>query len=172
MTEQRTNFQKEQIDHFKAISFRPINENDLPFLFQVYADTRQDEFKNIGWIPEQIDSFLRMQFNLQHKQYLENYQQATFEIILWNEIQIGRLYVNRTNDDIRIIDIALLSQYRHQGIGSRIIMNLITESEEKKIPLSLHVEQNNPAMGLYEKLGFVKIKSVSIYYFMKRNPTV
>jgi ribosomal protein S18 acetylase RimI-like enzyme len=48
--------------------------------------------------------------------------------------------------------------------------DLIAEADQKQVTLSLHVEHNNPAMGLYERLGFEKKDLVGIYYFMSRPP--
>ncbi len=155
----------------KLINFRPITDNDLDFLCELYADTRADEMTLSGWEQTEIDKFLNMQFNIQHKQYMDNYKKAQFEIVLYNKVPAGRLYVDRRKKEIRIIDIALLRQFQRQGIGSRIMKNLITETDDKQVPIGLHVEYNNPAMGLYERLGFKKCELIGIYYFMKRNPS-
>ena len=44
------------------------------------------------------------------------------------------------------------------------------EADTEKLPLSLHVEQNNPALGLYGNLGFIQKDLIGIYYFMERPP--
>lgn len=154
------------------ISFRPISttQDDLNLLLSIYASTRQEEMEATGWSKKEINDFLRMQFFLQHNQYLENYKTAHFEIILFKNEDVGRLYVDRRKDDIRIIDIALLPQYRRLGIGSTIMGDLINESDQNQIPISLHVEHNNPALNLYENLGFKTLETKGIYYFMQRKP--
>lgn len=155
------------------ISFRPIadTDEDLEFLYKMYASTRAEEMAMTTWSEQQKEEFLRMQFNLQHRQYMQNYKNATFEIILYNNKPAGRLYVDRRKDEIRIIDIALLPEYRRQGIGSKIMKDLIAEADKKSLPLSLHMEHNNAAMGLYERLGF-KIKGdTGVYFFMERPPS-
>ncbi|MCG8636158.1 MAG: GNAT family N-acetyltransferase [Desulfobacterales bacterium] len=153
------------------IKFRPITDRDLPFLSQLYADTRAQEMAMSGWEQQQIDRFLQMQFDLQHKQWMENYPDAQFDIILYDKIPAGRLYVHRKKDDIRIIDIALLSRFRLQGIGTWLMNRLTSEADKKQLPLSLHVEHNNPVMGLYERLGFTRQGELKgVYYFMSRPP--
>ena len=84
---------------------------------------------------------------------MENYKGAQFDIILFNKAPAGRLYVQRKKDDIRIIDIALLSRFRRQGIGSKLMNDLVTEADEKQLPLSLHVEHNNPGYGTIRITG-------------------
>jgi ribosomal protein S18 acetylase RimI-like enzyme len=154
------------------IDFRPIKktQEDLELLFEIYASTRKEEMALTGWSKQEIETFLRMQFELQHKQYLENYKDAAFEIILYEKIPAGRLYVDRRKDDIRIIDIALLPRFRRHGIGSKIMKELITEADKKQRNISLHVERNNPALNLYETLGFKKVDTTGVYYFMERQP--
>lgn len=155
-----------------GITFVPATESekDLEFLYKVYADTRAEEMKLTGWSLEQVEEFLRMQFRLQHTQYWNNYKNKAFDVILFNNKRVGRLYVNRTEKDIRIVDIALLSKHRRKGIGSKIMNELIRESEDSGIPLSLHVEHNNPAMGLYERLGFENRGLDGVYIFMEKIP--
>lgn len=157
---------------YSLLSFHPIKdtEEELEFLYRVYASTRTEEMAMTGWSEKQVEEFLRMQFRLQHTQWLQNYKKAKFEIILYNKVPAGRLYVDRRQDDIRIIDIALLPEFRRQGIGSKLMNDLIAEADQKQVTLSLHVEHNNPAMGLYERLGFEKKDLAGIYYFMVRPP--
>ncbi len=123
-----------------------------------------------GWSEQQKEDFLRMQFHLQHTQYLQNYQNATFEIIIYNNEPSGRLYLDRREKEIRIIDIALLHKFRRRGIGSKILKDLIVEADKKKMVLNLHVEYNNPAMCLYEQLGFKKKEDRGVYFFMEWSP--
>ncbi|MCP5052926.1 MAG: GNAT family N-acetyltransferase [bacterium] len=156
--------------NLKLVDSRPETEQDQEFLYRLYASTRAGEMALTGWNDQQKEDFLRMQFGLQHKQYLENYKKASFDIILFNKAPAGRLYVDRRKKEIRIIDIALLPEFQRQGIGSMLMNRLIDEADKKEHPLSLHVEQDNPAMGLYEHLGFEKGKLVGVYYFMERKP--
>ncbi len=156
----------------KLIAFRPFRETpgDLEFIYRVYASTRADEMKLTDWNEKQVEDFLRMQFGIQHKQYMGNYTNASFDIILYDRVPVGRLYVDRQPEDIRIIDIALLPEFRGKGLGSALMDNLTAEADREKVTLSLHVEQNNPALGLYERLGFEKKNLVGIYFYMVRQP--
>jgi ribosomal protein S18 acetylase RimI-like enzyme len=160
---------EKEID-FSLIHFRPITDEDIAFLYQVYASTRAEEMAMTGWNAEQVEEFLWMQFRLQHTQYLHNYKNASFEIILYEKEQIGRLYVDRRENEIRIIDLSLLPGFRRLGIGTKIIKNLMAEADEKCLPLNLHVLQNNPAKSLYEKLGFKKTGEFGFHFLMERAP--
>src|SRR5579859_7140495 len=101
-----------------TIRLRSIRPDDRDFLYRVYASTRYEELAPLGWDDAMRDSFLTMQFNAQRTFYQEQFPNASFDIILKHEIPVGRLYVDRRPDELHIIDIALLPEYRNQGIGS------------------------------------------------------
>jgi ribosomal protein S18 acetylase RimI-like enzyme len=78
--------------------------------------------------------------------------------------------VARWPEEIRIVDIALLPEYRGMRIGTRLLRALISESEESGKPLSIHVERFNPALRLYERLGFRQKADKDVYLLMERLP--
>ncbi len=47
---------------------------------------------------------------------------------------------------------------------------LISESEASGKPLSIHVERFNPALHLYDRLGFRTMADKGVYLFMERPP--
>ena len=70
-----------------------------------------------------------MQFQAQHRFYQEHFSGAAFDIIELASKPIGRLYVERRAEEIRIIDIALLPPYRGQGIGRALLQTLLSRSQ-------------------------------------------
>ncbi|WP_066506555.1 GNAT family N-acetyltransferase [Abyssisolibacter fermentans] len=158
------------MNNLAKISFRPIVDEDIGILYEIYRSTRVDEIGIASWDYKEREEFLQKQFNMQHIQYMANYKSGVFNIILYNKEPIGRLYVNRRKDDMRIIDIAFLKEFRNKGIGTQILNNLIRESEEMKVPLSLHVEYYNFARGWYERCGFKQEGETGVYIFMRRKP--
>ena len=83
---------------------------------------------------------------------------------------IGRLYVARWEDEIRIMDIALLPEHRGHGIGTALLRALLDEAAEAGKRLSIHVELNNPARRLYERLGFAPVEERGVYVLMEAAP--
>jgi ribosomal protein S18 acetylase RimI-like enzyme len=152
------------------ITFRPTTPDDEPFLYRVYASTRMDELAPLQWSEAQITEFLTMQFRAQHTYYHEHFSQASFQIILLDGQPIGRLYQELRANDLHIIDIALLPEYRNQGIGTRLLRDIINEGEKGGYPVSIYVELNNPALRLYHRLGFRQVQSQGVYYYMERQP--
>jgi ribosomal protein S18 acetylase RimI-like enzyme len=150
---------------------RPATDADIPFLFRVYASSRADEMALVDWSDEQKQDFLQMQFDAQHSYYHENYAQARFDVIEVDGETVGRLYVDRREDEIRIIDIALLPEFQRRGTGSALIRSILDEARDSGRSVTIHVEQNNPAMALYTRLGFQHVRDVSVYYFMRWDST-
>ena len=52
------------------------------------------------------------------------------------------------------LSIALLPAYRQQGIGSRLLEQLLAAAQEQYAAVSLSVASENPAQRLYARLGF------------------
>ena len=152
------------------LSLRAITEDDLPFLYAVYASTRQEELAHVLWPDEQKEEFLRFQFSAQHQHYQQNYAGASFDLILLDGQPVGRLYVARWKAEMRIVDIALLPEYRNLGIGAGLLNELIAEGQRAGLAVSIHVEQNNPALRLYQRLGFQPVSEYGVYYLMRREP--
>jgi ribosomal protein S18 acetylase RimI-like enzyme len=152
------------------VELRPIEPGDEEFLYRVYASTRQEELAQVDWPEEQRAAFLRMQFDAQSSYYEEHYRGAELSVILSDDHPAGRLYVARWPKEIRIVDIALLPEHRGIGIGTRLLKDLISESEESGKHLSIHVERFNPALRLYDRLGFRTVADKGVYVLMERAP--
>lgn len=156
----------------RAISFRPITPDDLPFLLRVYGSTREEEMAMVvDWTPEQKEAFVRSQFEAQHGWYQVHYQGARFDVILVDGVPAGRLYVHRRESEIRLVDITLLPGFRGGGTGSALLRELLAEGEAAGKRVTIHVEVFNPAMRLYERLGFLPIEERGPYRLMEWKPS-
>jgi ribosomal protein S18 acetylase RimI-like enzyme len=78
--------------------------------------------------------------------------------------------VARSPGRIHIVDIALLPQQRNRGVGSAILQDLLTEAERMQCQASIHVEQENRARRLYERLGFEPVENRGLYVLMEWRP--
>jgi GNAT superfamily N-acetyltransferase len=145
---------------------RPVRKGDRDFLLAVYASTREQELAQVAWAEGAKEAFLEQQFDAQDHHYRTHYPGATFDVIEVDGEPAGRLYVHRGEDDIRIMDIALAPAFRGRGIGTELLERLIDEARSSGRSLSIHVETQNPARSLYERLGFVPAGEHGVYVLM------
>ena len=148
------------------LSFRPIREQDEEFLYRLYASTRAEELAQTLWNDAQKAEFLRMQFSAQHSHYLSHFAGAEFLLILRDDEPIGRLYLERRPEEVRLIDIALLPDWRSRGLGGALMRDLMEEARDQGLPVRLHVEKFNPALRLYERLGFRPLEDLCVHLLM------
>jgi ribosomal protein S18 acetylase RimI-like enzyme len=151
-----------------TISLRPCRPDDQDFLFRLYAGTRRHEIAQFGWPQAEQEAFLRMQFTAQQRWYEMSYSQAEHQIIEGDSEPIGRLLVLRQPEAALLVDIALLPEFRRRGIGGELIRDLIAQCDRDNLPLRLQVLKNNPAVRLYERLGFRKTSEDQMYIQMER----
>lgn len=138
----------------RQIAFRVIHAADTAFRFRVYASTREWEFRLTVWSEPEKDAFLRRQFEMQDRHYQMAFPGAVRRIITQGGADIGRLYVQRQDDCLRIIEFSLLPQARGRGIGTDILRSLMNEAHGGKVPVRLSVERASPALRLYQRHGF------------------
>jgi ribosomal protein S18 acetylase RimI-like enzyme len=148
------------------LSLREATPEDQSFLLEVYASTRIDELAATGWTDDQKRAFIEMQFMARER----TYPRVDNRIILLNGRPIGRILVDRGEATIVLRDIALLTEYRNSGIGSRLIQDLMKEANAAAKPITLHVVATSPAARLYERLGFRQIGPAGTYLEMKWVP--
>ena len=153
-----------------AHRLRPARAEDREFLLRVYASTREEELRLVDWSDEQKTAFVRQQFEAQDAYYRKHYDPASFEVIEVKGEPVGRLYVARWEDEIRIVDIALLPEHRGRGVGTALLRELLDEAATERKRLSIHVEVNNPARRLYARLGFAPVEERGVYVLMEARP--
>lgn len=153
------------------LSLRVAGPADRELLFRIFASTRDEELAAVGWNDEQIETFLHGQFEAQDRFYREHYEGTTYAVVECEGEAAGRLYLARWPEEIRIMDIALLPAWRGRGIGTALLGEVIEEAEREGKRVSIHVEFNNPARRLYERLGFREAEYRGVYLYMVREPT-
>lgn len=150
-----------------SITFRTCRAEDVPFLRHLYGTTREDELRLVAWTDEQKAAFLDMQFAAQKTHYENFYPDCQFLVIELEGTAIGRLYLDRGEDDIGIVDIALLPAYRGRGIGRMLIEEILAEGAATGRKVSIYVEHFNPARHLYDRLGFRHVDTNGVYHLME-----
>jgi GNAT superfamily N-acetyltransferase len=150
-----------------AVTLRPAQSDDEDFIFTLYAASRHDEMTAWGWNEAQQETFLRMQFNGRQQHYRTQFPDADHKIILLDGAPIGQMVVVRLDSAFRLADIVLLPPYRGCGYGAALIRDLLDEARQAGKSVQLFVERFNPAIRLYERLGFSIVGDIGSHLSME-----
>jgi len=157
-------------DRPAGISQRPIASEDMPFLRELYAQTRAEELAAVPWTDEFKRAFIEQQFNAQHAFYQDAFAGADFLLVQRDGVAIGRVYIYRSPVEISVLDIALIPELRNHGLGSALLGEVIAEAQREGKRVALHVEASNPARRLYDRLGFVLVEPGGVYDLLHLKP--
>ena len=151
------------------VSTRPERlPDDGDFLLSLYASTRRPELTGLGWSETEEDAFIRMQFSAQTSHYRRSFPEATFSVICVDGEPAGRLIVSRSDDEMVLVDLALLPGFRRTGIGSGLVRCLLDEADAGRLRIRCHVRQGSGARRFWERAGFVAQGSDGAYVAMER----
>ena len=155
-----------------TVALRPVTPGDRPFLAQVYASTREQELSAVPFSAAEKAAFLEQQFTAQSLHYERSYVDTTFDVVVIDGEDAGRLIVGRWADQVRVVDITLLPPFRGGGVGRRLLTDVIDEAEAAGVSVSIYVERNNPAQRLYARLGFELASEDpnGLHLFLERRP--
>jgi GNAT superfamily N-acetyltransferase len=151
------------------VELRPVDAGDEELLRRVYASTRERELAVLPWDDAQKEAFLRWQFDAQTRWYGEQYASAARHVVVVDGEPAGRLYVHRCDDEILIVDIALLPEHRGHGIGTALLRDVLAEGDATGRRVTIHVERFNPALALYRRLGFSLVEDQGVYLLLERS---
>jgi ribosomal protein S18 acetylase RimI-like enzyme len=138
------------------ISLRPARDGDEPFLKRVHETARHWEFAALLQTGQAdlYHKIMAQQYDAQHRFYFANYDTAHYGIIQWTGQPVGRLYVDYRDDEVRVLEIAILPEYRGRGIGRIVMTGLCLEAAMRHKPVRLHVHYLSRAQRFYGQLGF------------------
>ena len=153
-----------------AVTLRPATSADYHFMRLLYASTREEEMKLFPFDEHQKKEFLDDQFAKQYQHYQLHYPTCERNIVEKDGQPVGRLWIDEWRDQIRLVDIALMPEWRGSGIGSLLLKDVLERGAKLGKPVTIHVEAYNPALRLYERLGFQKVDTNGVYFLMRWTP--
>ena len=134
---------------------------------RLYASTREEELALVPWTEEEKQAFLAQQFQAQRIHYRTYFADCAFDLIEERGTPAGRLYLQTRQTQLHIIDVTLLPDWRRRGIGTAILEALHDAGRACGKGVGIMVEKFNPALRLYERLGFRPIADHGVYLEME-----
>lgn len=152
------------------VTLRPVSPKDEPFLVNLYGTTREWE-KNYTQIEdEQWRFFITSQYTARKNHYDKFFADAENSIVLGDGKPIGRHMVLRGENEFRLVLTELLPECQGNGIGSKLVTDVLAEGERAGKPVRLQVARMNGPLALCKKLGFVKTGSTDMYHQLEWRP--
>lgn len=154
-----------------SVSLRPVTDADREFLITVYGSTRAEELAQVAWDEGQKDAFVRWQFERQDEDYRQRFPNARYNVILVDGVPAGRIWIGVSDKEIRLLDIALLTEFQNRGVGTHLLRQMMAEAtESNKVLRHMVFMLNDNAFRFYERLGFVTIEDLGGYKLMEWAP--
>lgn len=136
-----------------CLQVRDATDQDTDFLFTLFRLIKTEELAAPHWNPALHAQVLHLQFHAHQHHYRDTRQ----NILQLAETPIGRLILQPTEEALLLADIALLPDYRAQGIGTALLRQLQSEAAAEQKPLRLSVLPGSRAAHLYQRLDFKNI---------------
>lgn len=151
-----------------TITLKPVCADDEALWFRIFADVRAEELGLAAWSPEERAQLLRLQFTAQRRGFEAQFPHADERLILLDGLPVGVLIVDRGGPSLRLVDIAVASEARGLGVGTRVIAALQQEAAVANRPLGLSVLRTNArALALYARLGFRIVGGTDTHHEME-----
>jgi ribosomal protein S18 acetylase RimI-like enzyme len=152
------------------LCLRTTQPEDEAFLLTLFAETRAGDFAALGLAEAQLGSLLELQYRGRKMTYAAQYPDAEDSILLGEDGQpVGRLLLDRKPDRWRIVDLAVLTEQRGRGLGSKVLEECCCQAAAAGASLELQVAPQNPAQRLYARLGFRAVREDAVSIEMTWN---
>ena len=132
---------------------RVAGPDDGEVLWEIFRSSRA------GALPGLHEPLLQMQHRAREAAYRAAYPDATDDLIVIGDAVVGRVLVSRSQDEHRVIDIAVMQEHQGRGVGTRVLRSLAEEASAAGKPLRLTVATDNRAARLYRRIGFAIVSS-------------
>ncbi|MEF2268440.1 GNAT family N-acetyltransferase [Janthinobacterium sp. LS2A] len=133
---------------------RVQRDDDDGFAAALYSSTR-DDLRQMPADPAVIEQLITMQQRMQSHGYRQAYPQAMYLVLQHGDTPIGRLVLDRLDQVLHLVDIAILPAAQGQGAGSAVLRGLQAQAGAQQCRIQLAVNKSNTAArALYQRLGF------------------
>ena len=117
-----------------------------------------------------VDQIFGWDDSEQEELFNQKFDPSANKWIVVDGVQVG-IVRYRDNDDHFYIDIIeICPKYQGQGYGSTVINGVLSEADRRGINVDLQVFKINPAIRLYERLGFQRIGETERHFQMRWVP--
>jgi ribosomal protein S18 acetylase RimI-like enzyme len=138
----------------EPLRLREAAESDEEFLAALYFSSRED-LHQIPADGAMLAQLIATQRTMQQTGFRRNYPDATYWILEQECRPIGRVVVDATPPELRLVDLAIVPQARRMGAAKAVLHSLQEAAFAQGLTMSLGVAKSNEAARtLYRSMGF------------------
>jgi len=150
------------------VSSRPETAEDEPFLRRLIMQTITEQLMASSWPEPMREHLLGIQYTARRAAHADLPGRES-RIISVDGEDVGWLVVADLEDEVRLVEIMVLSEHRGKGIGSASIDEVLAAAARAGKPARLNVDVlNSRAIALYQRLGFARIGDNEVQQVMER----
>ncbi|MFT4940965.1 MAG: ribosomal protein S18 acetylase RimI-like enzyme [Paraglaciecola sp.] len=138
-----------------------------PIIREIWCETNAD-FLGLEYEGPIVDLML-LQFSAKMAQYQTQYPNLQQRIAYFQKKASGYIMWSLENDELVVVDIAVLTAYQRKGIATELLQQCIKTANQNKKPVRLTVTRDNPAISLYLRMGFTIVSSNHVHHQMQRD---
>lgn len=142
-----------------VLAWRAADAADVPFLLQLRHDAMDPHLRAAG---AQVDAETARERLL--------YRFDCAHVLLVQGQPGGMIKLLRGTTLWEIVQLQIAPAHQGRGIGQRLLEALAHQADAAGAMLSLGVLRNNPALRLYQRLGFAITAADGLEYRMQRPP--
>ena len=105
----------------------------------------------------------------QQHHFEKKWDPSRYQVICCKGRDVGALSVKLEKEHIFLAEIQIDPEIQNQGLGTKIINDIIADAQAKGLPVRLRVLRQNKAKKLYVRLGFMETGQTDTHIFMEKN---
>ncbi|GAB3404767.1 GNAT family N-acetyltransferase [Massilia agilis] len=141
------------------LTLRAATDADAAFCRALFASTR-DDLRQLPLPAPMLEQLIDMQRHAQETSWQMAFPHAAALILECDARPIGRLLLDASGRDWRVVDIALVPGERGRGHGGVLLAAVRDQAQAACASLALSVlRSNEAALRLYQRLGFTLVRS-------------
>jgi ribosomal protein S18 acetylase RimI-like enzyme len=134
--------------------------SDYDLVESLYLETMRPLLKKLdAWDQDNVIARFRQHLRLEEVQIIEV-----------KGDDMGFFQVIESSEHLTLAQLHLRAAFRRRGIGTRLILELLERARASHRPVLLSVVRNNPALALYQRLGFTVIGEDDTKFHMRWLP--
>jgi len=145
-----------------TLTFRPATAADIEYARSLYFETMRWIIERLfGWDEAVEDEKFAKQFVLDETR-----------IIAAGGADVGWLQVSVRKDCVFLGQLYIDPEHQRRGLGTQAIRMVIAQADTLGLPVRLGVVRFNPALELYERLGFRTVGEDQYKFYLERPASI